>query len=233
MIRINGLLRGVSSTALEELVGAGAVGLAGALIPGGPVVAAVLGATAKQFVEELAKQISALERKVDKLLLVPLLAGLTLLRQGIGELGLTPLERAARNRVLDDAHVFFVQARTIAADSLEDSALILALDVLALATRDGHGNAARRSLIELQGLLQVSTKNVQALEDLAREMSGYLEYSKRMHGADDLGDKPLGYVDQRALITRRERAARRAASAARVARSRLTVLQTTRNPLHK
>jgi hypothetical protein len=218
--RIVNVLTALAGTTVSESAKAVALALTGV-----PAVANVSGALARDLVTTLAQQTSAVEKKLDRLLREPLATGLRLLHQALRHAPATDQEHAARDALLDDAHLSFVKALSYGGDSNEDTAFIRGLDSLALKHRRGHDALAVSTYAEFAATLHLVRARVAKLEEDSAELTRDAETLKRFFIGDRNRAKPFGYAEQKALYLDRNRDAEALARRAAEARTKLDILE--------
>ena len=160
---------------------------------GSPIAGPFLGTITKEFVEMLLARTGAIEKKLDTLLSEPLLSGLQLLHEASVHEASSLDERESRDKLLDHAHLSFVRAYSIVADSRSDAVLVRSLDCLVLAPRTGRLSIAYDALNGIRGDMNELRTRVQAQEAEAQEWLAD-DFRIRAHlGRDDWGTKPFGY----------------------------------------
>lgn len=154
-------------TVVEAVSVAVSAGATAAL--GSPVAGSLLGTAAEDALTTLLAQAPDVEKKIDRLVGEPLLSGLELLRQGTLHDAGSEADLAARDRLLEQAHVLLTRAGTFAADSREDSIFIGAFVCISCALHRNRKGLAQALLGELQGDVEALRLQVEALEANAAE----------------------------------------------------------------
>lgn len=211
--------------AIAEITKAAAISVVAVAVPGSQALTSLAGGVSKELVEALLAKTTEVERKLDKLLREPLIAGLRHLKDAGRNLTNTPEETASRDSLLDDAHVFFSRAIALAGDSREDSLFIQALDCIALAERTGRISVAVESLQEVTAELEEVHRRVSALQTEANEWMEHVEALNKFLGRDNYRAKPFGYDAQIGLAKEQEWRAKRAKDAAESATARVELLK--------
>jgi hypothetical protein len=191
---------------------------------GSPVVGSLLGTAAEDALTTMLAQASDVEKKIDHLVGEPLLSGLALLRQGTLHDADSVEDLAARDRLLEQAHVLLTRAGTFAADSREDSVFIGAFVCISCALHQNRGGLAQALLAELQDDIGGLRVQVEALEADAKEWETTSEMIDRFFNPGKWKDQPAGnpVADWWANKVRRE--AEEVQDRARGSRRRLDLL---------
>jgi hypothetical protein len=158
-----------------------------------PLAGQFLGTVAKDVVETLLARTTAVEQKLDILLREPLFSGLQLLREASQHVISSKDQLASRDELLDGAHLSFVRAHSLVADSRQDSVFVRSLDCLALASRTGRLSIGLEALSGVHRDMEELRTRVQALEADANEWLTDVHRIRAFLGRDDWGAKPFGY----------------------------------------
>ncbi|HEX6373323.1 MAG TPA: hypothetical protein VF006_30650 [Longimicrobium sp.] len=218
--KIVNVLTALAGTTLSE-----SAKLVALSITGSPGVADASGALTLDLVTSLTQQTSSVEKKIDRLLREPLATGLRLLSEALRHPPRNEQEYGARDALLDNAHVSFVQALPYGGDSYEDATLIRGLDCIALKYRRGLSALAASTYLEFTATLDSVRTRVTRLE----EDSAAFTRSAQALGEFFVGDrnraKPFGYAEQKALYLSRKREAEALARRAAQDRKKLDILE--------
>lgn len=190
-----------------------------------PIAGRFLGTVAKDVVETLLSRTTAVEKKLDILLREPLFSGLQLLREASLHTDLSQDQRGSRDELLDDAHLSFVRAHSLIADSRQDSVFVRSLDCLALASRTGRLSVAQATLLGIHRDRDELKGRVEALEGDAEEWLANARTIRAYLGRDDWGAKPFGYDALVGWSKRHDKNAERKRRAAQQAREEFDRLE--------
>lgn len=158
----------------------------------------ILSVGVKGVVDSLFVKASQLENKIDKLLQLPMLSGITFLQHALLNDGDSAEEIAGRQKLLDFAHIEFVKAYHLSVDSQEDKTFIFALDCLTLAANKGQKTLAEKLSKECKEKIDEYEKSAGEYESA---MKTVIERGRRtevfLYGASEWTDKPHGFAEQK------------------------------------
>lgn len=161
-----------------------------------PVAGELMGAVSKVLIDALFQRVSAVDRKLDILLRIDLVAGIRHLRDGLQQ-SIAGVPRADTDKLFELAHEGLTRAWAVVLDSREDASFVRSVDAVSLAAHSSRRGLALAALAEIRADLTILKQRADLLrlsEKSLREHSASLD---RFLQKDDWGDKPWGYQEQR------------------------------------
>lgn len=220
----NALFEKFAQSAVSEAAKV-AVSLGVGLVIPLPAIGELAGTISKEFVQTVLARASEVERKLDALIAEPFKTGLRLLLEAARHEVGTSEEAGSRDALLDAAHLSFVRAHSLVANSREDSVFVRTLDCLALAARSGRGTLAKKAMADVQTDMNLLYEQMQILNKAAAQWEDDVKAINRFFGRGDWGGKPIGYDVQLIWVKKQEKDAERIVARASKARARFTVLE--------
>lgn len=213
-----------AESAISEAAKA-AVSLAVASVIPVPAVADAAASLSKEFIQTILTRASEMEHKLDRLISEPFKTGMQLLLESAKHQTSTLQEVESRDALLDFAHISFVRAHSLVANSREDSVFVRSLDCLALAARTGRGKLAKDGLAEINADMSLLRERVQLLSRTAADWERDVMSINKFFGRGDWGGKPIGYDVQLIWVKKQERDARQIIAQAHHAEAQFSVLE--------